>query len=146
MALALGVVIGVFIVSTNSVDIASARGALVARGTLSAALTDQLSGQLERTAEAQIGISFRDKSDHYCRTFKTGGTAPLAGVACHQDGGWHIAVLALTMKEENAGAVYQLAGSAMPDAVRSAVRGMIAGAPLDAADERNARTHGWDIR
>jgi len=136
-ALACGVMIGVFIAAPNSADIISAPGGLVARGALSAALTGQL-------AARPIGISFRDKSGRYCRTFETGGAASLAGVACHQDGAWHIAALAQTTKEEGAGAAYQLSGSAMPDAVRSAVRGMIFDAPLDAAGERKARAHGWD--
>jgi hypothetical protein len=145
-ALACGVVIGVLVRVPNSADIAIGRDGLVARAALSTALTDQLAAQSPRTARAQIGISFRDGKGRYCRTFQTDSPAPLAGVACHQGGAWHIAVLAPIPKEAGAGATFQLAGSAMPDAVRSAVRDMISGVPLDAAGEDRARAQGWNIR
>lgn len=143
-ALACGVAVGVLITAQGSADIVFAHGGLVARGALSNALSNALSGQPVRTAEAQTGLSFRDKAGRYCRTFATGGGASLAGVACHEDGAWHIAALAEPAKEENAGTAYALSGSTMPDAIRSAVRGMIAGVPLDAAAEKKARAHGWN--
>jgi len=143
-ALACGVAVGVLIMAPRSADIVFVHGDLVAHGALSRMLNNALSGQPVRTAEAQPGLSFRDKAGRYCRTFGTGGGAPLAGVACHEGGTWHIAALAEPAKEEDAGTVYALSGSAMPDAVRSAVRSMIAGEPLDAAGEKKARAHGWD--
>lgn len=144
-ALACGVAVGVLITSPGGANIVSMPGGLVARGALSATLSGTLSGRPVQTAEVQIGISFRDKTGRYCRTFQTGGASPLAGVACHQGGDWHIAALAVPAKEEGAGTAYHLAGSAMPDAVRSAVRGMISGSPLDATGEQNAMAHGWKI-
>lgn len=145
-ALACGVVIGVLVRVPNSANIAIGQDGLVARAALSTALTDQLAAQSPRTARAQIGISFRDAKGRYCRTFQTDSPAPLAGVACRQGGAWHIAVLAPAPQEAGAGATFQLAGSTMPEAVRSAVRNMISGAPLDAAGEDRARSQGWETR
>ncbi|MDE2013577.1 MAG: hypothetical protein KGJ75_11685 [Alphaproteobacteria bacterium] len=145
-ALACGVVIGVLVTAPQSADIVFVHGNLVAHGALSAALTHRLSGKTLRTASAEIGVSFRDQSGRYCRTFATGGAAPMAGVACHQDGAWHIAALAEPGKEEDTGAAYALSGSTMPAAVRSAVRSMMAGIPLDVAGEKKARDDGWVIR
>lgn len=144
-ALACGVALGVLITAPGNADIVFEHGALLAGGTLSKTLSTALSGQPMKTAEAQIGLSFRNKAGRYCRTFATGGGAPLAGVACHQDGAWHVAALAEPVKEEDAGAAYALSGSAMPDTIRIAVRGMISGAPLDAAGEKRARAAKWNI-
>ena len=145
-ALACGVALGVLITAPGNADIVFEHGALLAGGTLSKTLSTALSGQPMKTAEAQIGLSFRNKAGRYCRTFATGGGAPLAGVACHQDGAWHVAALAEPVKEEDAGAAYALSGSPMPDAIRTAVRNMISGDPLDAAGERKARAAKWNVR
>ena len=143
-ALSAGLVIGVMLGGPSEGNIVSGAGGLLAHGPLATALTHQLAAQPTRTAAAKIGISFRDKSGRYCRSFETRGAAPVAGVACHAGGDWHIAALAQSQAETGAGAAYQPAGSAMPDAVRSAVAGLIAGAPLDAAAERAARDGGWN--
>ncbi len=143
-ALACGVAVGVLITAPDSADIVFEHGALVAGGTLSRTLNEALSGQPMKTAEAQVGLSFRDRSGHYCRTFATGGAAPMAGVACHEGGTWQVAALAKAATEEDAGTPYALSASAMPDAIRSTVRGLISGAPLDAAGEKKARAGGWN--
>ena len=145
-ALACGVAVGVLITAPGSADIVFEHGALLAGGALSKTLSTALSGQPMKTAEAQIGLSFRDKAGRYCRTFATGGGAPLAGVACHQDDAWHVAALAESVKEEDTSAAYALSGSPMPDAIRTAVRNMISGDPLDAAGERKARAAKWNVR
>lgn len=145
-ALACGVAIGVIVTAHSGADIMLTNGRLMARGALSTALNSELSGQTLKTAKAEIGITFRNKNGRYCRTFRTGGTVSFAGVACHENDGWHIAALARPNKEEDTGGTYALAGSTMPDAVRSAVRGMIVGSPLDAAGEEKARSEGWNSR
>ena len=107
----------------------------MAQGQLAGALDQQLAAD----AGSEVGISFRDKDGHYCRTFRT--RQNLAGVACHDNGAWQIAAAGKAAPEPNG--AYQPAASAMPDFVRQAVTGMIAGEPLDAAAERKARTAGW---
>lgn len=138
--LALGIVIGTQVPSGG--DIASVGGVLTAKGSLAKALSNDLSGSPTQVAQATIGLSFRDKSGQYCRSFQTAGAAPVAGVACNAAGSWQIAALARHAPPANTGA-YEQAGSEMPDAVRDAVEGMIAGEPLDAAAERKARDAGW---
>lgn len=138
-ALACGVVVGVMLDGGSS--LMGTRGnALVARGSLASALNQQLAST--QTGQGpQIGISFRDKSGHYCRTFNA---SDLAGIACRDAGDWNIAAISQSPKEPSG--AYATAGSAMPDLVRNAVQGMIAGSPLDAADEKQARDQGWNGR
>ena len=138
-ALTCGILIGVLI--HGRADIVSADGALVASGALDHTLTQQLASQPTQTVQAKIGISFRDNSGRYCRTFQTASS--LAGVACHAEGRWQIAAVAESAAEPSNGAPYQLAGSPMPAFVRNAVTAMISGAPLDAAGEREAKASGW---
>jgi hypothetical protein len=138
-ALACGLVIGIF-VSGPAGNIVPGRNGLVAHGELAVALNEQLAASPAQSAPAKIGISFRDRSGRYCRTFETGGNA---GIACHAKTGWSIAMLAQTVPEANANAPYRTAASAMPDAVRASVRGMISGTPLGAEAERKARAAGW---
>jgi Putative zinc-finger len=133
-ALACGVVIGILFL--NRAEIVSSGGVLVAHGGLADALTRQLTS--EQTAQADIGISFRNKDGHYCRTFRA---QALAGVACREVGEWRIAAVGKVASEPSG--AYQPAASGMPDFVRDAVTGMISGEPLDAAGERKARASGW---
>ena len=140
-ALAAGVVIGVVLSGTASNTLIDARGgALVARGALAHALDNQLAAAGPAQGP-QIGISFRDRNNHYCRTFST---PKMGGVACRDAAGWNIA--ALSERNAEPTGAYSTAGSAMPDVVRDAVHGMIAGAPLDAAQEAEAKRQGWEAR
>jgi len=138
-ALAAGLVIGVFATGPAG-NIVPANGGLIARGPLATALNNQLASN-QQAGAAKIGISFRDKQGRYCRTFTASETA---GVACHGGDAWHIAAMAQTGPEAGANAAYGTAASAMPDAIRSTVRGLIAGAPLNADGERQARDQGWN--
>ena len=135
-ALACGVVVGVLLDGGNAL-MSTSGNALIARGALASALNSQLASAQGGEA-ARIGISFRDKSGRYCRTFNA---SYLAGVACRDAANWNIAALGESPKEQ--GGEYATAASAMPDLVRNAVQGMIAGAPLDAAAEKLARDKGW---
>lgn len=136
-ALACGVIVGVLFSSSSSVLMAARGNALVAQGALANALNTQLAST--QTAQGpQIGISFHDRNQRYCRTFTASN---LAGVACNSASGWNIA--ALSERPAEPSGTYGTAASAMPDVVRLAVQGMIEGAPLDAAGERQARDRGW---
>ncbi len=136
-ALACGVAIGVILSGNTNALMGVRGGALIARGALAHALDQQLASA-QSGHGPQIGISFRDRNNHYCRTFTS---ARLAGVACREDSGWNIAALSEHAREPQG--TYATAASAMPDLVRQAVSGMIAGAPLDAAGEARARDEGW---
>jgi len=139
-ALAAGVALGVLLTAPAS-NIIAGNGGLVAHGGLETALNSQLAAEQTASAEAKIGISFRNRSGDFCRTF---AAQRVAGVACHENGVWHIAALARS--EAEAQGAYAPAASAMPDTIRSVVTGMIAGGPLDAAGERRAQAQGWNPR
>jgi hypothetical protein len=137
-ALAFGVVLGILIAPQGAFRVDRDTGALMARGALSDALDRQLASA--QGTDIRIGVSFKSKDGHFCRTFENAGSkGSLAGVACRSAEGWSVAALAAAPTDNSA---YRMAG-AMPDTVRRAVAGMIAGEPLDAAAEKQARDAGW---
>jgi hypothetical protein len=142
-ALVLGLFIGIGVErrSSPSPDFVAvaASGTVVAQADLARALDQQLASEPASTGP-RIGVSFRSKSGVDCRTFELGGTA--AGVACRHGGEWQVGTLVSGTKA-GSGTTYALAGSEMPEAVRSAVAAEIAGEPYDAAAERRARNRGW---
>lgn len=111
---------------------------LVARGVLEEALTTRLASASSEST-VQIGLSFRERGDNYCRTFHMEREAPLAGLACRSGEDWQIRVLAAARSRQGE---LRPAG-AMPMAVLHAVDAAIDGEPLDAAEEAEAREAGW---
>ncbi|WP_295845635.1 hypothetical protein [uncultured Xanthomonas sp.] len=117
--------------------VAAAQGS-VAEGALAQALTQQLSGQSQ--GSVRIGLSFRDRDGHYCRTFAMPRAS--AGLACQRDGAWRVELL-VPAGENNDGGGMRMAASPMPAAVLQAVDARIAGEALDADGEQRARARGW---
>lgn len=112
--------------------------ALVAQGPLASALSQQLAAAPAAGAGAvRLGVSFRARDGHYCRSFTLGATA---GLACRTGDAWRIPVLAEGETQQGA---YRQAGSALPEAVLDAIDQRIAGGALDAEAERAARARGW---
>jgi hypothetical protein len=147
-AIAASVIVGVslgFIMwgRTDSPLMRSAGGALVARGQLARALSDQLAAEQTRTSAVQIGLSFLAKSGDYCRTFALSGAVSPSGLACRHGKEWE--VQALTQGPDHAGRDpdYRTAGSAMSAPILKLVEEQIAGEPLDQAGERTARQRDW---
>jgi hypothetical protein len=137
-ALALGAFIGVLLLRGPAALYEESESGLVARGDLARALTWQLAGDPGAGA-VRIGMSFRDRSGAYCRTFRLQHEAPLAGLACRSGEDWRLQVLAAAVPEGG-----ELRGAAaMPMVVLQAVDITIDGEPLDAADETAARDAGW---
>jgi hypothetical protein len=127
---------------TESPLMRTAGGALVARGQLAKALSNQLVAEQPRSSAVQIGVSFQAKSGDYCRTFALSGAVSPSGLACRHGEEWQ--VQALTQEPGPAGdAQYRTAGSAMSATILKSVEGQIAGEPLDQAGERAARQRGW---
>jgi hypothetical protein len=111
---------------------------IVAKGDLSAALDDQLSGAAAH-ADIRIGLSFRSKAGHYCRSFQSGMAA---GFACRENAEWR--VLALNESAtRGTGGEYRMAGSELPPAVLTAIDDVMQGEALDREQERAARERGW---
>ena len=147
VAMAASVVLGVAIGfgawhrgDTELVAVA-ANGTVEAKGALADALSHQLASVQTASSAVAIGVSFRDQTGHYCRTFTVHRAANVAGLACEATGHWTLRALASA--GTTAGGGYQTAGTQIPDVILRAVDDSIAGAPLDAAAERAALAKAW---
>jgi anti-sigma-K factor RskA len=142
-AIAASVVLGVLIGAAllrdrGSSPFAERQGHLVAQGDLAEVLSKQLA--IERPArDVRIGLTFRDRDGAYCRSFRTPG---LGGLACREGDDWAVRILERTEAGLPEGD-HEMAGSALPPSVLKAVEDRIAGQPLDAAAEAEARRNGW---
>jgi anti-sigma factor RsiW len=118
-------------------------GTLVAGPLLAQALSSQPSGAAPAHAPLQVAWTFRDHEGRYCRTFVL-ATNAAAGLACRDDGGWRVQVVARADDAAPAAAgAYRQAASALPNAVLQAVDTRIEGQALDAAAEAEALKRGF---
>lgn len=137
-SLAVGVMAGQLALPHRGGVVESRQGALIARGELAEALDVQLASAQPDSAKVRVGVSFRDGSGQYCRSFQTGG---LAGIGCRSGEGWRLPVTH-SADEAAANGGYRQAGSG--DAlVMQAATAMMRGGPLDPETERKARDNGW---
>ncbi len=120
-----------------------AGGGLVAGAALAEALSTQLSDDRSANHTAITGLSFRDKSGDYCRTFWLTGAAASAGLACREGTQWRIKALAQSPRAVADSGNFRTAGSDDSPAIRAAVEGLIDGEPLDHSGELAARRAGW---
>ena len=116
-------------------------GGLVARGVLARSLSEALSAE-PGDGPVRIGVSFRDRSGAYCRTFVTAQPAGMAGLACRQADDWQLLIVT-EAAARGAATPYRMAAGAIPPEVLQAVEDRIAGPPLDAESESAARARGW---
>jgi hypothetical protein len=138
-----GVGLGFFLWGqTESPLMRSAGGALVARGQLAKALSNQLAADQSRSSAVQIGVSFRAKSGDYCRTFALSGAVSPSGLACRHGDQWQVQALSQEPGTVG-GSDYRTAGSAMSATILKSVEAQISGEPLDQAGETAARQRGW---
>lgn len=135
-SLVAGLVAGQLLPFGPSAPIAEKDGAIVAQGDLAEALDSQLASA--QGGAYRIGVSFRGSDSRYCRTFS--GDAG-AGIGCHGDEGWRLERFAAGAPGES-GSDYRQAGSASAE-ILAAAQEMMAGDPLDAAAEAEARARGW---
>lgn len=136
-ALAAGLVIGMVAAPSATGDFASDSHGLVARAGLADALEHRLAANQDDKDASRVGITFRDGNGAYCRTFTSGSSA---GIACRIEGGWRVAALA---PAEKSSGDYHMAASGLPEAIRDAATSMIAGAPLNQEQEKQAVRSGW---
>ena len=106
--------------------------ALALGAPLAHALDTQLSGA---HGPVRVALSFRAWDGAYCRSFSA---THIDGVACRTGDGWTLRYAA--PGTAHSGDYAQAGGDT---ARASAIAGMIAGEPLDAAQERAARGRGW---
>jgi hypothetical protein len=111
---------------------------IIASGDLSTALNDHSRGVADDPA-VWIGLSFRNRSGEYCRTFTARASA---GFACREADAWKVRALSEGAPPA-AGGEYRMAGSELPPAIVAAIEDSMAGEALDADEEQAARSRGW---
>ncbi|MFZ2508396.1 MAG: hypothetical protein WAW79_08000 [Steroidobacteraceae bacterium] len=139
-AVALGLFAGILMMRDPAGPYAETEAGLVARGDLAIALSSQLARDAD-AGSVRIGLSYRDRSGAFCRTFRLQQQAPLAGLACRSAEDWQLQLIAAATPLEG-----ELRGAAlMPMAVLHAVDASIEGEPFDAPSEIAARDAGWRV-
>jgi hypothetical protein len=142
-SLIVGLLVGPWLMrGTERAPVITSDGILLAHAALARALSEQLASNQGAAAPVQIGVSFRSHSGAYCRTFALREKGALAGLACHEHGSWHVEALATT-ESQTTGSGYRTAASALPPAIAGTIDALIAGEPLDARAEAEARARGW---
>ncbi len=134
--LAIGLVVGNLIGDRPAGPVQNRDGLLVAAASLDQALDHQLASY-EAPGGIRIGLTFRDRSGAFCRTFND-GTA--SGLACRDQGDWRIR--GLFQGAEGQAGDYRMAAGEDPR-LAALIDETIAGEPFDAATEKSARDGGW---
>jgi hypothetical protein len=117
-------------------------GALFARGALADALNEQLGSTPLLGSSVQVGLSYKGKGGHYCRTFSVREIHTLSGLACRELQQWRVWTLE-GAETRSSGVHLARAASALPPAVAQAVSERTSGTPLDQQAELSARRSGW---
>jgi hypothetical protein len=120
-----------------------AGGRLIATAALAEALSTQLSDDRSTDRVAIAGLSFRNKSGAYCRTFSLTGSDASSGLACREGTDWSIKALAKSPRAIVGSGNFRTAASEDSPAIRAVVESSIDGEPLDHAAEIAARQAGW---
>ena len=113
-------------------------GLTFASGDLAEALDSQLVAEQRLGIETRVLMSFADENGILCRGFARGD---LSGVACRNDGGWH---LRIQRDGIDIASGDSRQANAVEQAVIAAADGIAAGPPLDATQERAAMTRDWN--
>ena len=114
--------------------VGSQDGMLVAQGRLAADLDSRLASA--QAGDTRIGLTFADREGRVCRTFDA---SELSGLACRTGGSWNLVTTAAPAGQSTQ---YRQAGSA---AVMETAQRIMAGEPMDAADEKAAMEAGWQL-
>ena len=139
----LGIALGWWLPHGDGGQLVQVRGSTaVAQGILAAALSTQRAERQTGGEPVQIGISYRDRQGHYCRTFATAGAQALAGLACRsQQQTWLVQLLATA--NQRGGGEYRTAATNMPPEILDRVQADISGAALDSVQEAAAVRSHW---
>jgi hypothetical protein len=140
-SLVVGVLIGRVAFDRGKDPFVLDQGRMTAQAALDRALSSQTGGAVNRETGIQIGVSYLAKNGEYCRTFIVRDAQALGGLACRRNQRW--AIDALTPTKADASGAYRMAGAAVPALILGLVEDTIAGDPLDAEQEAEARARQW---
>lgn len=132
-SLVVGLMIGGTALNRNAGIVSDRGGQIMASGALATALDTQLASNQPAGAEIRIGTSFAAKEGGFCRTFES---ASLDGIACNADGQWQ---LRQTLSGKQTSQYRQASAGTLAEAASA----MMAGDPLDAAEEKAAQSRKW---
>ena len=141
-SLCIGILASRMFVGGASAPLTTADGRLLARGELAAGLSELSGSTTNAAGNVGVGMTYRDKSGSYCRTFNMQGNAALAGIACRQGTQWRVQAL-LENDQPATQSQYRMAGSELPPVLLGVVEAAIEGDPLDVEGEAAARARGW---
>jgi hypothetical protein len=141
VSLLIGILLGRAIFSREAGAIVVSEGRMTAGAELNAALNVQSSGAIDRETGIQIGVSYLAKSGEYCRTFTLRDVRALTGLSCRRRGEWLID--AVTPTKPDASGAYRMAGAFVPALILGLAEDTMAGDPLDAQQESDARDRAW---
>jgi hypothetical protein len=119
---------------------AASDGRIVAAGPLASALSEQLSS--DDGSGIDIGLTFRDKSGEYCRTFGARGGSDVVGFACRDAEVWRVDMLS-TAPPTAGGGDYRMASTQLPAPIIQTIAERMQGEALDADEEAIARQRRW---
>lgn len=141
-SLLLGLMLGWWLAGHGGLPLTTGDGALLARGELEVALSEQLSGSAIRRSGIAVLASLRTGDGRICRAFRLADGAD--GLACRESAGWRIAALASASPQPPAdGDSYRQAASALSPAVAAAMEQQQDGEALSPEEELRARAAGW---
>lgn len=116
-------------------------GELVAGGPLAKGLDSLLASAPDAASPVSIGLTFRSRDGHVCRSFSFRGDAVLSGMACRHGSAWRLSALERVEHAEDG--EWRQASSTMTPAVQAAIDGQLSGDAFDAEAERVAIERGW---
>jgi hypothetical protein len=132
----LGLFVGTLLPSRQDSPVELRGGTVYAAGLLGQALDTELASA-PSGGPVRIQLTFRNSAGEVCRSF-TGSAA--TGLACRSEGRWHIR--GLFPNGQGEAGQYRMAAGMNP-VLTDLVDSSMAGAPMDAGEEKAARDHGW---
>ena len=133
--LAIGIFVGTRVPQSSDAPVQVQGGQLYAAASLNKALDTELASA--PAGDVRIGVTYRDQAGEICRSF----SAPAgSGLACRSGGRWQMK--GLFAAPEGQATHYRMAAGMDPN-LAALVDSTMAGEPLDAAQEKAAKAHGW---
>jgi len=139
-AMAAALVLALVIPGMGGRQTESRDGLTFASNDLAQALDSQLASDQPLGGETRVLLSFADDAGTLCRGF---ARADLSGIACREDGGWHLRV---QRDGVDVSASDYRQASSVDNAIMTAAQDMAAGPALDAEQERAAKARGWQAQ